>query len=103
MFGTIYLQLMLISNRFVLLKRFYRTLPYLHIYVNEAPIRCALVPFKTRSELFYLSLYVPCYILSLVRIGFYLKNEEVDSREVYGSVSEIPVLKKIAFNNISGW
>jgi len=42
MFGTIYLPLMLISNRFVLLmllKLFYRTLTYLHINVNEAPIR----------------------------------------------------------------
>jgi len=26
---------------------------------------------KHRSELFYLSFYVPCYILSSVRIGFY--------------------------------
>jgi len=39
MFGTIYPPLMLISNRFVLLKRFHRTMTYLHIYVNEAPIR----------------------------------------------------------------
>jgi len=39
MFGTIYLPLMLISNHFVLLKRFYRTLTYLHIYVNKAHIR----------------------------------------------------------------
>jgi len=72
MFGTIYLPLMLISNRFVLLKRFYRTLTYLHIYVNEAPIRpMRLGASVNRSELFYLSLYVPCYILSLVGIGFY--------------------------------
>jgi len=51
MFGTICPPLMLISNRFVLLKHFYRTLTYLHIYVNEAPIR-ALVPVKAIPNYF---------------------------------------------------
>jgi len=39
--------------------------------LNEATIRAMrLGASQNRSELFYLSLYVPCYILSLVGIGF---------------------------------
>jgi len=69
MFGTIYPSLMFISNRFVLLKRFYRTLTYLHIYVNEAPIRAMR---RGAIRIIYLSLYVPCYILSLVGIVLFI-------------------------------
>jgi len=51
---------MLISNRYVLLKRFYRILTYLHIYVNEAQVYQGNAPW-CQLKLFRIILIVNCF------------------------------------------